>query len=87
VVLKEPMSLEAFLDWESRQEFKYEFDGFQPVAMVGVTTAHWSTIRSWCSKSSAQAPPTRIDLSPARHLTRNTLAAAGCLAPLPLHAQ
>jgi Uma2 family endonuclease len=26
-----PMSLEAFLDWESQQEFKYEFDGFQPV--------------------------------------------------------
>jgi Uma2 family endonuclease len=44
VALKEPMSLEAFLDWESRQEFKYEFDGFQPVAMTGVTAAH-STIQ------------------------------------------
>jgi Uma2 family endonuclease len=40
VALKEPMTLEAFLEWESRQEFKYEFDGFQPVAMVGVTVAH-----------------------------------------------
>ena len=40
VALKEPMTLEAFLDWESRQEFKYEFDGFGPVAMVGVTVAH-----------------------------------------------
>ncbi len=38
------MSLEAFLDWESRQEFKHEFDGFQPVAMNGVTVAH-STIQ------------------------------------------
>ena len=40
VALKEPMTLEAFLDWENRQGLKYEFDGFQPVAMVGVTTAH-----------------------------------------------
>jgi len=37
---KEHMTLEAFLDWESRQEFKHEFDGFQPVAMTGVTAAH-----------------------------------------------
>ncbi len=43
-VLK-PMSLEAFLDWESQQEFKYEFDGFQPVAMTGVSGAH-STIQA-----------------------------------------
>ena len=40
VALKTPMTLEEFLDWESRQEFKYEFDGFQPVGMVGVTAAH-----------------------------------------------
>ena len=39
-VLKDPMSLEAFLDWESRQELKYEFDGFQPVAMTGVSVEH-----------------------------------------------
>ena len=43
-VLKEAMTLEAFLEWESRQELKYEFDGFQPVAMTGVTEAH-STIQ------------------------------------------
>jgi Uma2 family endonuclease len=42
-VLK-PMTLEAFLDWESGQEFKHEFDGFQPVAMTGVSAAH-STIQ------------------------------------------
>jgi len=41
---QEHMTLEAFLDWESRQEFKHEFDGFQPVAMTGVTAAH-STIQ------------------------------------------
>ena len=38
------MSLEAFLGWESRQELKYEFDGFQPVGMTEVTVAH-STIQ------------------------------------------
>ena len=38
-VLK-PMSLEAFLDWESQQEFKYEFDKFQPVGMTGASGAH-----------------------------------------------
>jgi Uma2 family endonuclease len=37
---KEHMTLEAFLDWESRQELKHEFNGFQPVAMIGVTAAH-----------------------------------------------
>jgi len=42
-VLK-PMSLEAFLDWEVRQELKYEFDGFFPVGMTGVSAAH-STIQ------------------------------------------
>ena len=40
VALKTPMSLEGFLDWEGRQESKYEFDGFQPVAMVGVSNEH-----------------------------------------------
>jgi Uma2 family endonuclease len=39
-VLKEPMTLEAFLVWESRQETKYEFDGFHPVAMTGGTSDH-----------------------------------------------
>jgi Uma2 family endonuclease len=39
-VLNAPMTLAAFLDWESRQEVKYEFDGFQPVAMTGGTAAH-----------------------------------------------
>ena len=35
-----PVTLEAFLDWENQQELKYEFDGFQPVAMTGATAAH-----------------------------------------------
>ena len=34
------MTLDAFLDWEERQELRYEFDGFQPVATTGGTYAH-----------------------------------------------
>ena len=37
VVLRKPMTLEAFLAWEERQELRYEFDGFQPIAMTGGT--------------------------------------------------
>ena len=37
---KHPMTLDAFLDWESRQDQKHEFDGFGPVAMVGVSVEH-----------------------------------------------
>ena len=40
VALRAPMSLDEFLDWEDRQELRYEFDGFQPVAMTGGTRAH-----------------------------------------------
>ena len=35
VALRKPMSLAEFLAWEERQELRYEFDGFQPVAMTG----------------------------------------------------
>jgi Uma2 family endonuclease len=38
--LRKPMTLPEFLEWESGQEFRYEFDGFQPVAMTGGTRAH-----------------------------------------------
>jgi Uma2 family endonuclease len=35
-----PMTAEEFLAWEERQEERYEFDGFRPVAMTGGTFAH-----------------------------------------------
>jgi Uma2 family endonuclease len=35
-----PMTLTEFLAWEERQELRYEFDGFEPVAMTGGTIAH-----------------------------------------------
>lgn len=40
VALQKPMTLAEFLDWEERQELRYEFDGFQPVAMTGGTVRH-----------------------------------------------
>jgi Uma2 family endonuclease len=40
VALKTTWTIEEFLAWEERQEFKYEFDGIQPVAMSGGTVAH-----------------------------------------------
>jgi len=40
VALQKPMTVQQFLAWEDRQELRYEFDGFRPVAMVGVTAAH-----------------------------------------------
>jgi Uma2 family endonuclease len=35
-----PMTPAEFLTWEAGQEFKWEFDGFEPQAMAGVTNAH-----------------------------------------------
>ena len=38
--MRKPMTLAGFLAWEEREELRYEFDGFQPVAMTGGTIAH-----------------------------------------------
>ena len=40
IALRPPMDLDAFLAWENRQELRYEFDGFAPLAMTGGTFAH-----------------------------------------------
>jgi Uma2 family endonuclease len=34
------MTREEFLAWEAQQPLRYEFDGFQPIAMAGGTRAH-----------------------------------------------
>jgi Uma2 family endonuclease len=34
------MNLRQFLAWEERQPLRFEFDGFQPVAITGWTAAH-----------------------------------------------
>ena len=39
-VLRKVMTPEEFLAWEATQELKWEFDGFEPVAIVGATLAH-----------------------------------------------
>ena len=38
--LRRPMSQEDFLVWVEAQEGRYEFDGFQPVAMVDGSNRH-----------------------------------------------
>ncbi len=39
-----PMTSEEFLAWEARQETRWEFDGFRPVAMTGGTVAHSAVV-------------------------------------------
>ena len=40
IALRKPMMIAEFLAWEERQDLRYEFDGFQPVAMTGGTANH-----------------------------------------------
>ncbi len=40
LAIRKPMSLAEFLEWEERQELRYEFDGVEPVAMTGGTVGH-----------------------------------------------
>jgi|SRR5579875_3455706 len=40
IALRRRMTLEEFLAWEEGQELRYEFDGFEPIAMTGGTDAH-----------------------------------------------
>jgi len=40
IALRKSMSLEAFLAWEEQQALRWEFDGFEPVAMTGGTAEH-----------------------------------------------
>lgn len=41
IALRKPrMTREAFFDWAQAQDVRYEFDGFEPVAMTGGTIRH-----------------------------------------------
>ena len=40
LAVRKPMSLAEFLEWEERQELRYEFDGVEPSAMTGGTATH-----------------------------------------------
>ena len=42
--LRQHLTTTGFLDWEARQNFRYEFDGTKVIAMTGGTAAH-STIQ------------------------------------------
>jgi len=45
IALRGPrMSVEEFLAWENRQEERWEFDGYEPRAMVDSTVAHNVTV-------------------------------------------
>lgn len=40
VTLRRAMTVDEFLDWEERQELRWEFDGVEPFAMTGGTLGH-----------------------------------------------
>jgi Uma2 family endonuclease len=40
VAIAKPMRLDEFLQWEELQAFRYEFDGFEPIAMTGGMSNH-----------------------------------------------
>jgi Uma2 family endonuclease len=72
VALRKPMTLPQFLAWEERQELRFEFDGFQPVAMPDVTVAHdmiGNTLRALLAErlrgkpGRVRGPPLKIDVA------------------------
>jgi len=46
VALRKPWTRERFFSWAASQEGRYEFDGFQPVAMTGGTVNHSRIMRN-----------------------------------------
>ena len=46
LAVRKSMSLVEFLEWEERQELRYEFDGVEPVAMTGGTAGHATVQRN-----------------------------------------
>ena len=46
VALRKPMTQKEFFDWAEAQEKRYEFDGFQPIAMTGGDLGHSRLIRN-----------------------------------------
>jgi len=66
IALRKSMTLEQFLAWEIQQELRYEFDGFQPVAMNGVRVEH-AIIESNLNRALAN----RLDGKPCRPFGSN----------------
>lgn len=46
IALRNPMTRDEFFDWAATQAGRYEFDGFQPVAMTGGDLGHSRLIRN-----------------------------------------
>jgi len=46
VPISKPWTREQFFDWTQSQDARYEFDGFQPVAMTGGTVGHSRILRN-----------------------------------------
>lgn len=46
VTLRKSMTRQEFFDWAETQDGRYEFDGFQPVAMTGGDRGHSRLIRN-----------------------------------------
>jgi hypothetical protein len=40
LAVRKPTTPAEFLEWEERQELRYEFDGVEPVAMTGGSVGH-----------------------------------------------
>jgi Uma2 family endonuclease len=74
VALRKRMSLDEFLAWEAQQELRWEFDGFEPIAMVGATLAH-NLIAGAAEFALRQrlAPPCRVFREGARLRLAHTL--------------
>ena len=43
------MSVDEFLAWESQQEERWEFDGFEPCAMVGASIGHHRIVSAFAA--------------------------------------
>ena len=46
VALRKPWTQEQFFSWAQTQDIRYEFDGFQPVAMTGGNVGHSRVTRN-----------------------------------------
>lgn len=47
LALKQPSwTIESFLEWETKQDSRFEYDGFEPVAMVNARLGHQLIIRN-----------------------------------------
>ena len=73
LAVRKPMSLAEFLEWEERQELRYEFDGVEPSAMTGGTAApchHSAQPRDGASEAACAANPVSFTAATSRSRRR-----------------